>query len=189
MLFFDPKDIRHVQNSVPMKRTMVVICYLVLALIFTGCNKTDDGAYTEPITIYEKMGGEWKLTKLVEVDNIAVASSSKPDAINLTAKFSFRTFIIEFKVDEKFQPTTFEVKGEAPELFLKSGYWNLSHPFPNTDGTAVKIQLYSDEAKTQMVDALHIAAVPGSKGTMEFNLIRESNNLPYVTYQYTVKLQ
>lgn len=171
-----------------MKRTALLLGCLVLMQFFTGCYKTDDGTYTDPITIYEKMGGKWGLTKITQVDEIAKASSIKPDNMVLTTQFNFKTFTITLNVDEQFQPTTFVVEGNAPELFLKSGYWSLSNPYPNTDGTAVKIQLYTDESRTNMADALNIASLPGTRATMEFNLTRESNNLPYVTYQYAVKL-
>lgn len=171
-----------------MKRTVLILGCLVFMQFITGCYKTDDGTYTDPITIYEKVGGSWKLTKLTEVDQIAVASSIKPDNFVLTNEFDFKTFVITLNVDDNFQPTSFQVDGSAPELFTKSGFWKLSNPFPNTDGTAVKIQLYSDEAKTNLVDELSLAALPGARATMEFNLNREVNGLPYVTYQYAVRL-
>nr|MDA3929070.1 DUF5004 domain-containing protein [Prolixibacteraceae bacterium] len=84
---------------------------------------------------------------------------------------------------------SFEVTGDAPQLFLQNGFWALSHPFPNTDGTPVQIQLFSDEDKSDLVDVLNVVAVPGSRATMEFNLTRVSNGIPYVTYQYSIKLQ
>lgn len=171
-----------------MKRTVLFLGCLIFMQFITGCYKTDDGTYTDPITIYEKLGGKWGLTKLTEVDEIAVASSLKPDNVVLTSKFNFKTFTITLNVDENFQPTSYLVEGSAPELFAKSGYWKLNNPFPNTDGTAVKIQLFSDEAKTAMVDELSLSALPGARATMEFNLTRESNGLPYVTYTYAVKL-
>ena len=171
-----------------MKRTVLILGCLMFMQLITGCYKTDDGTYTDPITIYEKVGGSWQLTKLIEVDEIAVASSITPDNFNLTREFDFRSFTLTLNVDENFQPTSYEVGGNAPELFAKSGFWGLSNPYPNTDGTAVKIQLYSDEAKTTLVDELSLASLPGTKATMEFNLTRISNGLPYVTYQYAVKL-
>lgn len=171
-----------------MKQTVVILFLLVFGQFFTACNETNDGTYTDPITIYEKMGGDWRLTKLVQIDEIAKASSIKPNQITLTNEFNFKTFNISFRVDDAFQPTSYEVTGDAPELFMKSGFWELSNPFPNTDGTAVKILLYSDEEKSILVDQLDIAALPGSRGTMDFNVARSSGALPFVTYQYSIKL-
>ncbi|MBN1925595.1 MAG: DUF5004 domain-containing protein [Prolixibacteraceae bacterium] len=172
-----------------MKQTLVILFLLVLTQFITGCYQTDDGTFTEPITIYEKIGGTWLLTKITEVDEIAVASSLKPDNITLTNYFNFKTFTITLNVDENNQPTTFEVGGSSPELFLKNGYWDLSNPFPNTDATAVKIRLYSDDSKSDPVDELDIMALPGRRATLEFYLTREANDIPYVTYQYALKLQ
>ncbi|MBN2805623.1 MAG: DUF5004 domain-containing protein [Prolixibacteraceae bacterium] len=169
-----------------MKQKLLIWAGFMLIFV-TGCYKTDDGTYTEPITIYEKMGGQWGLTKITQVDEIAVAGSIKPDVMVLTNQFNFKTFVITFEVDEQYQPTTFMVEGSAPELFLKNGYWSLSEDFPTTDGNPVVIQLFADEARTTVMDELNIMSLPGTRATMEFNLSRISNNLPYVTYQYALK--
>ena len=172
-----------------MKKTVFILfCLMVVTQLFTGCYKTDDGTFTDPITIYEKMAGNWTTSGVTQVDLIAVSAGTKPDKVALTSKFSFKTFTINFATDDKFNPTTFTVGGTSPELFLKSGYWKLNNPFPNTDGTPLAIELYSDEAKTQLVDQLTISVVPGAKATMQFDLIRKSNNIPYVSYQYSLKL-
>lgn len=170
-----------------MKRNLVVMFLFVLTQLLTGCYETDDGTYTEPITIYEKIGGTWVLTKITEVDEIAVASSIEPDEVALTNYFNFKTFTITLNVDENFNPTTFEVGGSSPELFLQNGYWDLNNSFPNTDGTALKIRLYSDESKTDQVDELDIVTLPGKKSTLEFNLTRIANDIPFVTYEYALK--
>jgi hypothetical protein len=172
-----------------MKRTVVILCCVLVVQLFTACNETNDGTFTEPITIYEKIGGTWELTKLNLIDEVAAANSLKPDVMNLTTKFNFKTFKINLQVNERFEPTTFEVSGDAPALFLKNGFWKLSNPFPNTDGTAVELELYADEAKTNLVDALKITSLPGNRAVMDFALTRRLNNVPFLTYQYSLKLQ
>lgn len=173
-----------------MKRAVVIVFLLmVVAQLFVGCYKSDDGTYTDPITIYEKIGGTWGLTKITQVDEIAVASSLDPDDFVLTNEFNFKTFTITLNVDETFNPTTFEVGGSAPELFIKTGYWELSSAFPTTDASAIRILLYTDEAKTQLADELSVTTLPGSKSTLEFKLTRSSNGTPYVSYQYALKLK
>jgi hypothetical protein len=170
-----------------MKRTVVILFCIMVTQLFTSCYKTDDGTFTDPITIYEKMAGTWATTSVTQFDLIAVAAATKPDKVNLTAKFNFKTFAINFAVDEKFNPTTFAVEGTSPELFLKSGYWKLNNPFPNTDGTPLVIELYSDAAKTQLADQLNISVVPGAKANLQFDLIRKTDNIPFVSYQYLLK--
>jgi hypothetical protein len=170
-----------------MKKAVVILCCVVVVQLLSGCYKTDDGAYTDPITIYEKVVGNWTTSSVTQFDLIAVAAGTKPEKVTLTNKFNFKTFAISFAADEKFNPTTFTVSGTSPELFLKSGYWKLNNAFPNTDGTALVIELYADEAKTQLVDELTISAVPGSKSNLQFDLIRKANGIPYVSYQYLLK--
>jgi hypothetical protein len=170
-----------------MKKTVVIVFCLLVTQLFTSCYKTDDGTYTDPITIYEKMVGNWTTTSVTEIDLIAVSALTKPDKVTLTSKFNFKTFTINFATDDKFNPTTFTVGGDSPALFLKSGYWKLNNPYPNTDGTPLVIELYSDEAKTKLVDELSISAVPGTRATLQFDLIRKSGNVAYVDYQYLLR--
>lgn len=172
-----------------MKRTVFILGCMVMMQFFMACNKTNDGTFTEPISIYEKMGGTWVLTRLNMVDELAAANSLKPDAMNLTGKFNFKTFAITLQLNEQFEPGTFEVSGDAPALFIKSGFWKLSNPYPNTDGTAVQLELYTDEGKTNLADVLSITSLPGNRAVMDFALTRQSDNVPFITYQYSLKLQ
>jgi hypothetical protein len=168
------------------KTGFLLLCFFVFQLI-SSCIKTDDGTYTAPITLYEKIGGTWKTNTIKEVDEIAKASSIKPDEINLTGKFSFNTFVINFAVDSNFEPTTYTVSGSAPNLFEPSGYWKLDHAFPHTDNNPTKILLYSDEAKTMLTDELIVTAIPGAKNALQFNLTRSSDGVAFVSYQYALK--
>jgi hypothetical protein len=168
------------------KTGFILLCLFVCQLIIS-CNKTDDGTYTKPITLYEKIGGTWKIASLKEVDEIAKASSIKPNEVLLLAKFNFTTFIINLSVDENFEPTTYTVEGTAPNLFEPTGYWKLDNPFPHTDNISSKIQLFSDPEKTQMTDELVVSAIPGLKNALQFNLTRKTGGIPFVTYQYALK--
>jgi hypothetical protein len=168
------------------KTGLLLICLLVFQLFFS-CNKTDDGVYTAPLTVYEKIVGTWAVSGVKETDLIAKAAGTKPNQVILTNKLNFKTFTITLNCDEQYNPTTFTVGGTSPALFLQSGYWKLNNAFPNTDGSALVIELYSDEAKTKIVDQLTLSAIPGAKKTLTFDLIRQSNGVSYVDYEYTLK--
>lgn len=170
-----------------MKKTIIILLCLFSMQLFWGCNETDDGVYTDPITLYEKIGGTWKLTAVKQIDEIAKAASIKPDEMNLTTKFNFSSFVISLAVDSSYNPTTYEVRGDAPALFNSTGYWELDYPFPHPDNIATKILLYSDAEKTKLTDKLIVTSIPGAKNTMQFNLQRLSEGTPYVTYQYSLK--
>ena len=167
-----------------MKKRRIFLLLILSLIILGGCELTEDGSYVAPITNYEKIAGNWSLTSITQTDEIAKAGSSEPSEVQLITQFGFSDFQIKLNVDESFQPTSFEVSGNAPELFLKSGYWELDEPFAHSDGSVAKILLYSDEAKTQLVDQLSVTAVPGAVANLGFKLTRSTEQTPYVSYLY-----
>ncbi|WP_029273559.1 DUF5004 domain-containing protein [Flavobacterium sp. KJJ] len=156
----------------------------VLCLIAVGCDNTDDGSHVDPITIYEKVNGDWGLTNLKMVDESAKANKIEPSEENLSTYFNYEDFKIRFSVDEKNNPTSYEVLGNVPALFAPKGYWQLSSVFQQTNASAVKIYLYSDAQKTQKTDELRLTSVPGSNDEMEFQLVHSSGGSPFVSYVF-----
>ncbi len=168
------------------------INYNLLLLLFfialiQGCELTDDGSYSEPVTLYEKINGVWTLTSIKQIDEIAKVNAVKPDEMVLTSMFEFNSFSIALNVDVSMQPTTYEVRGNAPELFSRNGYWELDKPFTRADGNANKIRLYSDEAKTMLTDELIITTIPAKTKVLEFKLVRYDGTIPYVSYVFKCK--
>jgi hypothetical protein len=169
-----------------MRKARSYLIMILCSILAGGCELTDDGTYVAPITNYEKIGGSWILKSIKQIDETAKASLSKPDEQVLTNEFTFKSFQITLNTDEKFNPGTFEVTGTSPELFLKSGYWDLDNPFVNTDGTATHIRLYADEARTQLIDQLSLNKIPGTSSILEFKLTRSVDNTPFVSYLFQV---
>ena len=157
----------------------IIMCFLAV-----GCEDNDDGSYVDPITIYEKVNGQWGLTNLKMVDEFAKANAIEPHEENLSTFFNYEDFKISFSVNEQNQPTSYEVTGDVPELFAPKGYWQLSSDFQQSDAGAVKIYLYSDAQKTQKTDELRLTSVPGSSDEMEFQLVHSSGGSPFVTYVF-----
>jgi hypothetical protein len=171
-----------------MRKTNYFLLFLLLFMaFFQSCEKTDDGTYTAPITLYEKIGGTWAITSLTQVDEMAKVSNLKPVEVTLTTRFNFKTFVISLNVDSSFQPTTYAVTGTAPELFANSGYWELDEPYFHADQTASNILLYSDAAKTQLTDKLAVVTMPAKKKLLDFSLTRMDNGTPFVSYVYKLK--
>jgi hypothetical protein len=164
----------------------VILLSLALAL---GCEKVDDGNYVRPLTIYEKIMGKWSLTSVKQVDEIALAGGVKPNELDLTTKFTFKTFKITLNVDStnEVKPTTYLVEGTAPALFNAQGYWDLDKPYSHTDGTVSKLYLYSDEAKTTLTNEIDVVTVPGTKAVLGLKLIRSDNGTPFLSYTYSLK--
>jgi hypothetical protein len=171
-----------------MRKTNYYLLFLLLFMVLPeGCELTEDGSYTAPITLYEKIQGNWTMNNLKLIDEIAKVNSIKPDEMIITSKFEFGTFKILFSVDESMQPTTYEVQGNAPQLFATSGFWELDKPFTHSDGTATKILLYSDAAKTLLTDELTVTAIPGKAKILEFKLTRKDNGTPFLSYVFKLK--
>lgn len=151
---------------------------------FVSCNDTDDGSFVAPITISEKINGNWAVTSLKQVDEIAKANSQTPSEMTLTDQFDFSTFTINLNVDTSNEPTNYLIGGTAPKFFPTEGYWSLEYPFQNTDGSASIINLYSDASKTTQVAQLSITAIPSTNKVLELKFSRKAKGITFVSYVY-----
>lgn len=156
-----------------------MMCFFAIS-----CDNTEDGSYVDPITLYEKVNGNWALTNLKMVDEVAKASKIEPSEENLSTYFNYEDFKIKFNVDEKNNPTSYEVTGNVPPLFAAKGYWALSSDFQPTNNGANKIYLYSDAQKTQKTDELRLISVPGKNEEMQIQLTRSSGGVDFVSYVF-----
>lgn len=153
-------------------------------LFFPSCYDTEDGYYVEPITTYEKIKGNWAVTSVRQIDEIAKAASQTPSEMALTNQFNFSTFSISLNVDEKSQPTTYEIGGSSPVFFPVKGYWQLDNPFPATSGVSPIINLFEDAEKTKKNGELAITAIPGAVESMEIKFTRKTKGVAFVSYIY-----
>jgi hypothetical protein len=170
-----------------MKTPAKLIAFFVLfgTIFFTACtDPTDDGSYVDPVTLYEKIEGEWTLADIRQIDETAKAAGISPDEISLFSRFNFGSFKIALNVGADKKSTSYEVKGTAPDLFPKNGFWELDSEFPSASGMAPIINLFSDAAKTQAIGRLALTAVPGAKKEMELKLTRTTKGVPFVSYLY-----
>lgn len=152
------------------------------ALVISSCTN-DDGTYTEPITMYEKIGGTWNLSRIKQVDELAVANKSGVTEMDLTDYFE--TFSISLNETDSHSPSTFTTSG-APEILPSEGFWKLDRAFQNWDGSPVKVQFFSDAACTNQTGEVSITSVPGSVPLMELTMTRSTNGTPFVSYVYTL---
>jgi hypothetical protein len=165
-------------------KTLVTLVLLVCSISFISCEDTDDGKFVEPITLYEKINGNWTLTNISQIDETANSLGISPKEIGLFSLFGFETFSINLNVDEKNQPTSYQVNGTAPELFPNNGYWDLKSPFQVTTGVLPTINLYSDAAKTTLTAQLSVTVLPNTSPDMELKLTRSADGIPFVSYVY-----
>ncbi|WP_459641201.1 DUF5004 domain-containing protein [Flavobacterium sp. CGRL2] len=124
------------------------------------------------------------MANLKMVDEVAKANKIEPNEENLSTYFNYEDFKINFSVDEKNQPTTYEVTGNVPPLFAPKGYWALSSAFQPTNSGATRIYLYSDAQKTQKTDELRLISVPGKNDEMQIQLTHSSDGVDFVSYVF-----
>lgn len=156
---------------------------LILGMFILSSCATENGVFTEPITMYEKIGGTWNLSRIKQVDELAVANKSGVTEIDLTDYFE--SFSISLNETSPGVPSTFSSSG-APEILPAGGYWKLDREFQNWDGKPVKVQFFSESACSTKIGEVAITSVPGSVPLMELTLTRISNGTSFVSYVYTL---
>lgn len=167
-----------------MKKASFYLLLFVIMFPLGGCDKTDDGTFTEPITIYEKINGVWNLSSLRYIDEFAKANNIEPNEDLLTSWFNFSDFKLTLNVDANNQPLDFKVTGDVPELFPASGYWQLSSAFPLTTMKPVVVGLYADASKSTLIGELQLISIPGANAEMELQLVRTTNGVAYASYVF-----
>lgn len=155
---------------------------LLSTLLLASCS-VDNGTYTDPITVYEKVSGTWNLSQLKQVDELAVANKSGMTELDLTD--AFENFSISLNTEGANQPSSFSATG-APAILPTSGYWSLDRSFQNWDGSPVKVQFFSDATRTVKIGEVSITSVPGSVPSMQLTKTRSNNGTPFVSYVYTL---
>ena len=170
-----------------MKKFRNLLFFGLICMLFVACDKKEEEEEVKPITLYDKVNGEWEIESLLQTDEIAKANAGDLFEMDLTELFDFATLKINLIVDEEMEPAGFEVTGDAPALFLEEGYWDLDNPFPKTDGTNNIIRLYADDSKAEIVDELKLVTVPGTEAVLEIQLVRKSAGSAYVSYLYSLK--
>ena len=181
-----------------MKKTTAILLLVGFFVLFYGCKKSSEES-TPPTTLYQKLAGTWGMktpqgaspaASVVEVDDIALANQAPVTQWDLSLQLNFPSFTITFNVDANNNPTTYAIGGTATQLIPVSGYWNLDYPYPSTVSTASKIYLYSDAAKTDLVNTLYIQEIPsGNVPMISFKLNHSNQGVPYASYVYSLYLQ
>jgi len=153
-----------------------VVLLLSATMTFTGCSTVDDGEFTSPITLTEKISGKWVVNSVVQTDEANARTKTLTDLLN------FDTFVINLNQDEAGKAFTFTVEGNAPALLPASGTWQMDYNFTKSDNTASRILLNDGKAET----VLTVTTVPGNTKTLEYRLTRKTKGQPFVSYTYNL---
>lgn len=170
-----------------MKKLKIHVIHLLLVAamfpLLWSCSE-EDGSFVEPISLYEKVAGNWKLTRMKQVDETAINNGGSLTEMDLTGLFD--SFQISLNVDTDNNPTTFSIEGNAPSLLPTSGYWALDRSFQKWDGTPANLQLFSDAEHSNLLGSVSLTDIPGVSSTLGLKLTRKSQGIPFVSYTYTL---
>ncbi len=146
---------------------MLSVAMILTGLWFSSCAETDDGSYVPPITLGEKIAGEWLLSSVNQIDE----TNSK--TMDLTSQLNFGSFGINLS-----EGGNFTVTGTAPALLPTSGTWRMANNYLNSNGTAAEIIL-NDKV------FLTVTGVPtGGTSHLKYKFTRKSNGIAFVSYEY-----
>jgi hypothetical protein len=102
---------------------------LMAALLFAACSPTEHKDLGEPRDILTSLGGTWKLTKAVQVDEDATRKGFPYKELDITSLFPYTNFVLTLNVTGG-APATFTTNpGTSPKIIkLASGTWTVDDP-------------------------------------------------------------
>lgn len=140
-------------------------------MLLSSCADVDDGSHVDPILLTEKIGGNWVLNDITQVDE---TSGTEMGLGNL---LGFETFGLNLSKDGQFS-----VSGTAPKLLPVSGTWELDNNFVKSTGDATKIILKGNAGNV----TLTVTNTPGAVPDLNFQLTRYAQGQPFVSYKYNL---
>ncbi len=182
------------QNNMKIKdnhwRWSVGLFSIFIGLVLTSCSPdTVEDLRSEPLTAKpEVLQGTWKLSKVMQIDQVAV-DNAFPEAVqslDITDLFDFGSFELRFDIDDSATPSTFSTSRSEnlPVFIVNSGQWSVDNQIFTT-----KIDLADPSAitGTQLV----VRSITSDRLEVRVLRVEEGSEPPTVfsRYDYTfVKL-
>lgn len=149
--------------------SMAIALMLVVGGLCSSCDDTDDGSFTEPIKLTEKIVGKWQINSIIQKDELTDTE------LDITSELDFASFVLNLDANGHF-----EISGNAPQLLPTSGQWLLDSDFVKPTGDAPVLILSSGNKTTSLI----VNNMPGAKEELSFSLIRKCKGIPFVSYNY-----
>jgi len=140
-------------------------------LVLTSCSTTEDGSYVDPIKLTEKVGGNWMLNSITQVDE------TSGNEMTLTNLLGFDTFCINLS-----EGGQFSVTGNAPKLLPITGTWELDNNYVKSTGEATQLLLKGSEGSVKLT----VTSTPGATSELGFQLSRTSEGKAFLSYKYSL---
>lgn len=159
----------------------------VISATLMGCDRDNFGSIGEALTLTsESLDGSWKLDKVIQVDEGAVAKGFAPavQSEDITSAYDFKSYEISFTADEGKISGGFTVVNatDIPVMLPASGNWK----FDDRVGTR-KIKMVKAgglAADTVLVE--FGSAYRKSDGRLSLNYSRrDDDGKPFLTYRYS----
>lgn len=147
---------------------------LGLGLMLSACSPDEILPIGEEFGKIAPMTGDWKLSKVTQTDNVALANDSQFSSQDLTNYFDFTDYQLSLSSDNSFSFSA----GAAPDYIGKAtGSWMLDNN--NAPSFLYLIDATSDTLKLP----LDRITLPNSN-QLEFSVNREDAGEVYLSYQF-----
>ena len=140
-------------------------------LVLSSCSTTEDGSFVDPIKLTEKIGGNWMLNSITQVDE------TSGNEMTLTNLLGFDTFCINLS-----EGGQFSISGNAPKLIPTTGTWELDNNYVKSTGEATQLLLKGSEGDVKLT----VASTPGATPELGFQLSRTSEGKAFLSYKYSL---
>lgn len=168
-----------------MKSIFSIIALFTLAgTLFTSCEPEKFEPIGEPFNKIDGIKGSWKITSVLQIDEVAVTKELAFTQLDITQFFDFSNYRITFNVDEANNPSTFEIVNpdNAPNFVVTSGKWTF-------DNVLYPSQVYLIKVNAEMLPIdttrIELVATPRDYLPLKYKYSRKSAGEKLISYSYT----
>jgi hypothetical protein len=168
-----------------MKSIISIIAFFAAAgIIFTSCEPEKFEPIGEPFSKVDGIKGSWKITSIIQIDEVAVAKELAFTQLDITQFFDFSNYRITFNVDEANNPSTFEITNpdNAPNFVLTSGKWTFDNVLYPSFVFLIKV-----DAEMLPIDTtrIELVATPRDYLPLKYKYTRKSAGEKLISYSYS----
>jgi hypothetical protein len=162
----------------------IITIFALVGFFFTSCEPEKYEPIGEPFSKIDGVKGNWKITSLVQIDEVAITKDLPFTQLDITEFFNFSNYRINFNVEADTIPTTFTITNpdNAPNFVITSGKWAFDNAkFPSY------IYLIHLDAELLPIDTtkLTLVAAPRNYLPLKFKFSRSVEESKIISYSYT----
>jgi hypothetical protein len=165
-------------------KIFVLVTIFLSGIIIYSCEPETYKPIGEPFNKIEGIQGSWKITSVVQVDEVAISKDLSFTQIDITGFYDFSNYRITFNTNEEDNPSTFLVENpdNIPNFLNLTGKW----AFDNSDYPSM-VYLIKLDALEVPIDTtrLPLNSTPRKGNPLKFSFTRFSGGEKIISYKYT----